>query len=512
MKKLPIGIQEFSKLRNEQFVYVDKTRQIYNLLQRHQYFFLSRPRRFGKSLLLNTIKEIFLGNKKLFEGLWIYDKINWEPLPVIKISFANIDYNSLGLEKAIDTMLLGIADAQNIRLTAPTYSLKWDELIKRAANGKKVVVLIDEYDKPIIDYLDDLPTAEKNRDILKNFYSVIKDADSFIRFFFVTGVSKFSKVSIFSDLNSLDDITLDDDYATILGWTHNEVENNFGDEIDAIAEKHPNAYANIRSLMKEWYDGYSWDGKSFVYNPVSLMNFLSKKTFNNYWFTTGTPTFLMKIIKSERYSAFDIENKTVSISLLDKYDLNNMTLLPLLFQTGYLTIKNYDRQRNTIVLDYPNREVADSFSMHILSELTIGKLDKTDMLLVDMVRCFDDGDIPAFISHINTLFLNLPYSIIDQKEKYFHSIFYTIMKLVGYKIESEILTIDGRIDAVVKTCDRIYIIEFKINQSANTAIRQIIQKRYAEKYADDPRTKILLGINFDTDTRRADDFEVVDFY
>lgn len=511
MKKLPIGIQEFSKLRSEQFVYVDKTHQIYDLLQQHQYFFLSRPRRFGKSLLLNTIKEIFLGNKELFKGLWIYDKITWEPSAVIKISFANIDYKSLGLEKAIDTMLLGIAQTMNIRLTAPTFSLKWDELIKKVAGGKKVVILIDEYDKPIIDYLDDLPTAEKNRDILKNFYSIIKDADSFIRFFFVTGVSKFSKISIFSDLNNLDDITLDDDYATLLGWTQEEVENNFGKEINAIAEKHPDIYTDIRLMMKEWYNGYSWDGENFVYNPVSLMNFFSKKTFNNYWFTTGTPTFLMKIIKSERYSAFDIENKTVSISLLDKYDLNNMTLLPLLFQTGYLTIKSYDRHRNTIVLDYPNREVADSFSMHILSELTIGKLDKTDMLLVDMVRCFDKGDIPTFISHINTLFLNLPYAIIDQKEKYFHSIFYTIMKLVGYKIEAEILTIDGRIDAVVKTHHRIYIIEFKTNQSADAAIRQIIQKRYAEKYAHDPRTKILLGINFDTDTRRADDFVVANF-
>ncbi|MCF8366946.1 MAG: PD-(D/E)XK nuclease domain-containing protein, partial [Bacteroidales bacterium] len=210
----------------------------------------------------------------------------------------------------------------------------------------------------------------------------------------------------------------------------------------------------------------------------------------------------------EHYTAFDIEKRTINVSLLDKYDLSNMSLLPLLFQTGYLTIKSYDIFRNTIVLDYPNKEVADSFSTHILSELTIGKLDKTDMLLVDIVHSFDTGEIEKFIGYINTLFRNIPYTLIEEKEKYFHSIFYMVMKLVGYKIESEILTIDGRIDAVVKSEDEIFIIEFKINQSAEAAINQIKEKRYAEKYAVDKRPKVLLGINFDTDTRRADDFLV----
>jgi hypothetical protein len=288
------------------------------------------------------------------------------------------------------------------------------------------------------------------------------------------------------------------------------MESYFVDFISEVEKRYESVTNDIKPMLKEWYDGYSWDGRNFVYNPVSLMNLFSNKIFNNYWFTTGTPTFLMKLIKNQHYTAFDIENRTINVSLLDKYDLSNMSLLPLLFQTGYLTIKSYNILRNTIVLDYPNKEVADSFSTHILSELTIGKLDKTDMLLVDIVHSFDHGEIEKFIGHINTLFRNIPYTLIEEKEKYFHSIFYMVMKLVGFKIESEILTIDGRIDAVVKSEDEIYIIEFKINQSADIAIKQINEKRYAEKYADDKRPKILLGINFDTETRRADDYVLVE--
>ena len=507
MKKLPIGRQEFSKLIEDNCVYVDKTKLIYKLLEQ-QYYFLSRPRRFGKSLLLNTIKEIFLGNKEMFKGLWIYDKIDWEAHPVIKISFSNIDYKSLGLEEAIGVALTGIAEGYDFQFSKKSFALKFEELIKFLAREKKVVILIDEYDKPIIDYLDDLSKAEENRDILKNFYSVIKDADKYIRFFFITGVSKFSKVSIFSDLNNLEDITIDENFSTLLGWTKEELDKYFPEYISQVKERYKGVFDDVMPVIKEWYNGYSWDGENFVYNPVSLLNLFRKRVFNNYWFTTGTPTFLTKKIKNERYTAFDIEDRVINVSLLDKYDLKNMSLLPLLFQTGYLTIKKYDIFRNTITLDYPNKEVADSFSTHILSELTIGKLDKTDMLLVDIVSTFTNNNIEKFIGHINTLFRNIPYTIIEEKEKYFHSIFYMVMKLVGFKIESEILTIDGRVDAVVKTDGNIYIIEFKINQSAETAIKQILDKRYAEKYADDKRPKTLLGINFNTEAHRVDDYEV----
>ncbi|MEA3445463.1 MAG: AAA family ATPase [Bacteroidota bacterium] len=507
MKKLPIGRQEFSKIINDNCIYVDKTKYIYELLQQ-EYFFLSRPRRFGKSLLLNTIKEIFLGNKELFKGLWIYDKIDWQIHPVIKISFANIDYGNLGLSLAINNELDIIARKNNIQLEANTEGPKFRELIEKLSGKEKVVILIDEYDKPIIDYLDNLVKAEENRETLKKFYSIIKDADQYIRFFFITGVSKFSKVSIFSDLNNLEDITLDRNFAAMLGWTQEELENYFPEHILNVQKQYSKYYTDIKPVIKEWYNGYSWDGENFVYNPVSLLNLFRKRIFNNYWFSTGTPTFLIKYIKEKHYTAFDIEQREINTDLLEKYDLKNMTLLPLLFQTGYLTIKKYDIFKNTITLDYPNKEVANAFTAHIISELTIGKLDKTDILLVDIVNSFINNNIEIFISNINTLLKSIPYTIIEEKEKYYHSLFYMIMRMVGFKIESEILTIDGRIDSVVKTNKEIYIIEFKINQSAEKAIEQIKEKGYAEKYLDDKRPKILLGINFDTKTQKVDDYKL----
>ncbi len=507
MKKLPTGRQEFSELIDEKCIYVDKTKFIYKLLDQ-KYYFLSRPRRFGKSLLLNTIKEIFLGNKDLFKGLWIYDKIDWEIFPVIKISFSKIDYKNLGLGKAIDDMVLDIAAENNIQLIKPSYALKFEELIKKLSEKGKVVILIDEYDKPIIDYLDDAEKAKENRDILKNFYSIVKDADKYIRFLFITGVSKFSKVSIFSDLNNLDDITLDENYSNMLGWTQEELEKYFPEYISAVQKKYSKYYTNILPVIKDWYNGYSWDGENFVYNPVSLLNLFSKEVFRNYWFNTGTPTFLTKLIKEERYTPFDIENSYSSSEILDKFEIDDIEIIPLLFQTGYLTIKKIDLFTGRITLNYPNKEVDQSFSTHLLSRLTINKKDKTEILLFQIIDSFQNKKIEKYIEHINTFFKTIPYSIIEEKEKYFHSVFYTIMKIVGFRIDAEILTIDGRIDAVVKTEKEIYILEFKINQSAEKAIRQIIEKGYADKYSDDKRPVLLLGINFDTETKRVDDYLV----
>jgi len=413
------------------------------------------------------------------------------------------------LSRAISSELQKIAGIHNIKLEHTAVSSGFRELIEKLADEKKVVILIDEYDKPIIDYLDDIPQAKENREILKNFYSVVKDSDKYLRFFFVTGVSKFSKVSMFSDLNNLDDISLDKNYSTLLGWTLEEIKYYFTDYIAQVQKEYEGLTNDIYPLLKKWYDGYSWDGENFVFNPVSLMNLLKKKVFNNYWFATGTPTFLMNHIREKRYTAFDIEKREVNPLLLEKYDLNNISLLPLLFQTGYLTIKKWDIYKNIILLDYPNKEVADSFTTYVLSELTIGELDKTGMLLLDIVNSFSNNDIQKFIAYLNVLFFNIPYTIIDEKEKYFHSLFYMVMKLVGFNIESEILTIDGRIDAVVKTDNHIYIIEFKINQSASKAIEQINQKRYAEKYFTDKRTKIKLGINFNSETREVDDYKLL---
>ncbi len=506
-QKLALGHQEFSEVIGNNCIYVDKTETIYKLIDRGSYYFLSRPRRFGKSLLANTIKELFLGNKELFKGLWIYDKWDWtKTYPVIKISFSKIGHDTLGLEKAIDNQLNKIAKSNGIILNENVNSLKFEELIEKLSKEAQVAIVIDEYDKPIIDYMDNVPQAEKNRDILKNFYSVLKDADKFIKFLFITGVSKFSHVSIFSDLNNLIDITIDRNYSQIVGWTKEEIEKYFPDYIEEISEEYRDIYPDIMPEIKKWYNGYSWDGRTSVYNPVSLMNLFSKRIFKNYWFATGTPTMLMDIIRTRKLTAFDIENVYISPETLDKYDFKAIDFKSLLFQTGYLTIKNYNTLYGEITLGYPNQEVAKSFSAHILTELTSGRLDDTDNLLHRIRQSFMQDKIDKFIDYVNLLLREIPYSIVEDKENFYHSLFYLIMRIQGFSIDAEILTIDGRIDAIVKTDEHIYILEFKINQSAQKAIQQIKDKKYALGYTDDKRPITLLGINFDTEKKCVDDY------
>ena len=506
-QRLALGHQEFSEVIGNNCIYVDKTEYIYRLISEGTYYFLSRPRRFGKSLLANTLKELFLGNKELFENLWIYDKWNWdETFPVIKISFSKIGHNIIGLEQAIDEQLENIAITNSIVLQKTVYPLKFEELIIKLSVKGKVAVIIDEYDKPIIDYMDDIPQAEENLKILKNFYSILKDSDKYIKFLFITGVSKFSHVSIFSDLNNLTDITIDSKYSKIVGWTKEEVEKYFPAYISDVAGKFKDTFIDVMDEIKKWYNGYSWDGISKVFNPVSLMNFFDKQSFRNYWFSTGTPTMLMKIIKDRQLTAFDIEKTYISPEILDKYDFTNINFKSLLFQTGYLTIKEYDFRRRRIKLSYPNQEVEESFSEHILAELTNTKLDQTDSLIFKIVDSFTDYKIDKFIGYLNIFLKNIPYTLIEDKEKYYHSLFYLIIKMLGFDIEAEVLTIDGRIDAVVKTETDIFIIEFKINQSAEKAIEQIKSKEYAKKYADDKRQISLIGINFDTEKKKIEDY------
>ena len=507
-KKLALGSQEFSEVIGNNCIYVDKTETIHQLLTRGgKYYFLSRPRRFGKSLLANTIKELFLGNKELFKGLWIYDKWDWtKSYPVIKISFSKIAEKVIGLEQAIYNQLSNIAKENNINLETKSYPEQFEELIIKLSAQAQVAIIIDEYDKPIIDYMANVPQAEKNRDILKGFYSVLKDSDKYIKFLFITGVSKFSQVSIFSDLNNLIDITIDRNYSQIVGWTKEEVVKYFPDYLKDVSEKYKDIFPDIMPEIKKWYNGYSWDGISSVYNPVSLMNFFSKRDFKNYWFSTGTPTMLMDIIRTRKLTAFDMEEIIISPEILDKYDFTRIDFNSLLFQTGYLTIKKYNSLYGEITLGYPNREVEKSFSAHILSELTSGMLENTDSLLHKIRRSFLQNKIEKFIEYVNILLREIPYTLVENKERFFHSLFYLILKIQSFDIDVEILKIDGRIDAVVKTEDNIYIIEFKINQSAEIAIQQIKDKKYALTYTSDERPIQLLGINFDTDTKHIDDY------
>lgn len=367
LRKLPIGIQTFEKIRTEEFLYVDKTEAIHRLLMAGDYFFLSRPRRSGKSLTLSTIKSIYMGQRDLFAGLWIADQWDWEKVhPVIHISFSSIGYRTLGLEAAIEAELRLLGEQLGVLLQEEGIDRILRELIRKLADNGKVVLLIDEYDKPIIDYLDDIEQAKLNQSILKTFYSVIKDSDSYIEFLLITGVSKFSKVSIFSDLNNLTDITLHRHFAALTGYTQVELEENFVPYMAEAESYLAVDRAELLAQLRHWYNGYSWDGRTYVYNPFSILSFFQQSEFRNFWFETGTPTFLLKLIREQWL--YKLDDLTVSEHTLTSYDIEALQAVPILFQTGYLTIKAKERF-GLYTLDYPNAEVKESMLEYMISDL-----------------------------------------------------------------------------------------------------------------------------------------------
>ncbi|MGE5342871.1 MAG: AAA family ATPase [Candidatus Omnitrophota bacterium] len=373
MKHLPIGIQAFRRIIEENRVYVDKTETIFKLFSEGgRYYFLSRPRRFGKSLLISTLKEIFLGNRELFKGLWIYDKISWEPYPVIHIDFTLINYESPAeLKASLERRIQKMASTFGLTLNQEnSYQEKFIELIEKVSIQGKVVILIDEYDKPVIDHIENLEIATANREILKNFYSIFKGLDEYIQFVLITGVTKFSHVSVFSGLNNLSDITISNKYSTLLGYTEEELQHYFNDRIEDFSKSEHIEKELLLQMIKKMYNGYSWDGTHFVYNPHSILNLFDQKSFNNYWFTSATPTFLINQIRKHSIPLEDFENYEADGTIFEFYDVDRINVSSLLFQTGYLTIKRIEKISLTsrlYYLSYPNMEVKESFLQYLRS-------------------------------------------------------------------------------------------------------------------------------------------------
>ncbi len=513
-KKLPIGIQSFRNLIQDDFIYVDKTEYCHRLITNGRYYFLSRPRRFGKSLLISTLKEIFEGNRQLFKGLWIEDKIDWEPRPVILLDFSEIVSRETPLATSLNMEMDRLAAQHGLGPLMGDYSQKFRALIEQLGAQQKVAILVDEYDKPIIHFIEDLAKAEENRAVMKNLYSVIKGNDAHIAFFMLTGVSKFSQVSIFSDLNNLNDITLDEEYASMVGYTQQEIQDNFPGYLDALKSKWSMHSLDVMAEMKAWYNGYSWDGESFVYNPFSILNLLSKLRFQDYWFATGTPTFLMKLIRQGQYSIFDFENKEVSLQAFNTFDVSAIEIKSLLFQTGYLTIKKFDALGQSVTLDFPNKEVANAFSFHLLSEFAEKNKENTDSLIRKLNGHLKNGEIDAWMTTLRALFAGIAYPIqptaeaaMENFEKYYHTMFYLMLKLLGYDIQVEVMTHNGRIDAVINANGHIYIVEFKLGDAAS-AMAQIKSKGYHQQYLAAGKKIVLVGIGFDVATRNVGDFLV----
>ena len=511
MKKYPIGIQDFRKLREERYLYVDKTELIFDLIESGQYYFLSRPRRFGKSLLVSTLKYLFQGERELFDGLWIEGRQDWRPHPVLHFSFSSIGYKTMGLSAALDAKVEHLATSHEIELERKTYDQKFAELLEKLCEKEgNVVLLIDEYDKPLVDYIDDPEKAEENRDILKNFFSVIKDADPFLRFFLITGVSKFSKVSLFSDLNHLRDITLVEQFEAIAGYTQAELEASFESDIKSLAQKSGKSTDALKEEIRLWYNGYSWGAEARLYNPFSILNLFASKRFANYWWETGTPTFLIKKLREEfRYNFNDLVAGQV---MFESFSIEDLNWLALLFQTGYLTIRAYDPATGLYTLDYPNREVRDTMQQHLLAAFR--ETTKTDSLplLINIKEALEKGEMERLIELIDILFSTIPYQIFQQKqEAFFHAVLHLSFSAIGLLVQSEVSTAKGRVDTVVHTQRRIYVMEFKLDASAESALKQIREKRYGSPFLNQGKEVIALGVSFSSAEKAVEEWEAVPY-
>ena len=501
MKDITSSIYNFENLIQGNFLYVDKTEYIWQLIRpAKEMYFLSRPRRFGKSLTVSTLKAVFEGKKELFKGLAIYDKpYDWKPFPVIHLDLNGFDFSSLAAVKnSLIRLMKETAACHHVTLTETSPDSMFREIIGELSQQQNVVLLLDEYDKPILNNIGKAEAA----DVLvcmKSFYSVIKAFESKLRFVFVTGVSKFCHVSLFSDLNNLTDITMDARYATMFGYTQEELEANFGDRIAALADGQDiTAY---KEKIKEWYNGFRFEESAkTVYNPVSLAQFLEKGgKFNNYWFATGTPSFLMEVTKKKEFDFETALKEPVPQVAFSAFEIDDIDPLALLLQTGYVTIKGTEERfgQTWYFLDFPNLEVTTAFSAYILNSYA-GKTQTTGVRFVaEFATSLLNNDLKKLRKAMEVFFAGIPYPVHQKKEATFQGIFFSIFRLLGVYIEAESATNDGRIDAVVQTPQAIYLFEFKLDNDP-TALAQIKAKEYFKKYLLDTRDIYIIGVNFDS--------------
>jgi hypothetical protein len=521
-RNFPTTTHSFPLMINSGAIYVDKTAFIIPLVEKEAkaYFSLSRPRRFGKSLFVKTLEQVFLGNKELFKGLYIYDKIEWEAYPVIRLSMDRIGFKDIGLENALFETINNIAKKEHIVLENTSYSTRFSELIEKMYQkyNKGVVILIDEYDKPIINYIEKggSAQAEANRDILKAFYGIMKDNGDFIRFSFITGVSKFAKVSIFSDLNYFTDLTLDTRFNNICGFTEAEIRKYCYAGLDDLAEKEGKTVDEIMVKIRAWYDGFSWNAKEFVYNPFSTMHLMDSLDFKNYWFDSGTPSFLVKLInKSHQY---EVNNIRISSSAYEWHDLENLDYVSIMLQTGYLTFKKHLTEQNYVV-GYPNREVENSFSEMLLGGYLNRHHAHTTTTVLDIQEAFDNHNLEGVITILKNMFKVLPApffkedrEVLDKDgntktvkksvgESFYHAIIYLVFKILGIYMHVELITQNGVLDAVVETESHIYLFEFKKDRKADAAMEQMNRNKYADHYALSKKQIYLVGVCFNLRSR-----------
>ena len=506
-RKLPIGTQDFAILRKENMLYVDKTPFIAALQNAGRQFFLSRPRRFGKSLFISSLKYYFQGRKDLFEGLKIYElEKDWTEYPVLHIDFTGEVYTELsGINNKLDLNLRAVEQIYGRNQATTSLGGRFIEVIQRAneQTGKKVVVLIDEYDKPLLETMGNPELHEQYKAILKGFYGVLKGTDEFLKFVFITGVTKFSRVSVFSDLNHLNSISMMPEYSEICGITEKELLTDLQPEIQAFAEYNQISYDQTVAELKKHFDGYHFSEYSAdIYNPFSLLNTLEKKKIKFYWYETGTPTFMIKMLKNNEFDLPDLENDVVvDGNYIDDYRPESPDPIPVMFQSGYLTIKEYCSDGNYYTLGFPNEEVKYGFLNQVLPVYAETGYAVTTFSALKMNLELKKGNIELVMKMLQAFYAAMPYDLQEKRyrnEHYYQSIFYTIFTLLGQYIRSEVRFAEGRADAVVETEKTVFVFEFKMdtNASAAEALQQIDDKNYLIPYRTDGRNLVKIGVAF----------------
>ena len=508
-RKYPIGIQSFENIRKEGYLYVDKTALVYQLVQTGKYYFLSRPRRFGKSLLLSTLQAYYEGKKELFEGLAMASlEKDWKTYPVLLLDLNAQRYDSVdSLTSILNDTLCEWERLYGTQESETTLSLRFKGIIQRAAEktGRNVVVLIDEYDKPMLQAIHNKELQSSYRNILKAFYGVLKSKDAYLQFALLTGVTKFSKVSVFSDLNNLMDISMDNRYATICGITEQELVTDLGEYIRDLSETLQMSYEDLLRELQERYDGYHFvENSEGLYNPFSLLNTFARKKLGNYWFETGTPTYLVELLKENHYPLEHLTYEQATADTLTGIDTVDSSPIPVLYQSGYLTIKDYDPEFETYTLGFPNKEVEEGFTRFLLPYYAHIRSGSSAFHIVNFVKEVRSGDIDGFMKRLQSFFSDTPYELVRDLELHYQNVLFIIFRLVGFYTQAEYHTSEGRVDLVIRTDQFIYVMEFKLDGTAEEALQQIEEKQYALPFASDPRRLFKVGVNFSNATRNIE--------
>lgn len=507
-KLYPIGIQNFESLRKDGYLYVDKTALIYQLAKRGRYYFLNRPRRFGKSLLISTLEAYFQGKRELFQGLAMEElEKEWLQHPILHLDLNIEKYDSIeSLGNILNNALTRWEKIYGDEPSEASFSLRFAGIIRRAheLTGQRVVILVDEYDKPMLQAINNEELQREFRNTLKPFYGALKTMDGDIKFALLTGVTKFGKVSVFSDLNNLNDISMDKQYVSLCGMTEEEIHRYFEDDLRRLATAQGMTYEETCTRLKEAYDGYHFRQNSEgIYNPFSVLNTFAKQEFGSYWFETGTPTYLVELLKQNHYNLEQMSHEETNSEVLNSIYADESPI-PVIYQSGYLTIKDYDPRFENYILGFPNREVEEGFIKFLMPFYTNVNKVESPFEIQQFTREIESGQPDAFLRRLQSFFADTPYELIRDLEVHYQNVLFIVFRLVGFYVKAEYHTSEGRVDLVLQTDRYIYVMEFKLEGSAEEALQQIEAKHYARPFEADSRQLFKIGINFDNNTRNIE--------